>query len=49
MNMRSHISELQKKHEELSARVELMQRRPGSDDLEIVSKALRRLKLILAQ
>ncbi len=45
MNMRSHISELQKKHEELSARVELMQRRPGSDDLEIVSMKKEKLRL----
>jgi hypothetical protein len=45
MNMRTHISELQRKHEELSERVESMQRRPGSNDLEIVSMKKEKLRL----
>jgi hypothetical protein len=45
MSMSSHISELQKKHEELSERVELIQRRPGSDDLEIASMKKEKLRL----
>lgn len=45
MNMCSHISELQRKHQELSERVELMQRRPGSDDLEIVLMKKEKLRL----
>ena len=45
MSMSSHISELQKKHEELSAKVELIQRRPGSDDLEIASMKKQKLRL----
>lgn len=45
MSMSSHISELQKKHEELSERVELIQRRPWSDDLEIASMKKEKLRL----
>jgi hypothetical protein len=45
MSMSSHINELQKKHEELSQRVELIQRRPGSDDLEVASMKKEKLRL----
>ena len=45
MSISSHIFELQKKHEELSRRVELVQRRPGSDDLEIASMKKEKLRL----
>lgn len=45
MSMSSHISELQKKHAELSQRVELIQRRPGSDDLEVMSMKKEKLRL----
>ena len=45
MSMSSHISELKKKHEELSERVEMIQRRPGSDDLEIMSMKKEKLRL----
>ncbi|MCP5072021.1 MAG: DUF465 domain-containing protein [Rhodobacteraceae bacterium] len=45
MSMSSHISELQKKHAELSERVETIQRLPASDDLEIATLKKRKLKL----
>ena len=45
MSISSHIFELQKKHEELSQRVELIQRRPGSDDLEVASMKKEKLRL----
>lgn len=45
MSISSHIFELQKKHEELSRRVELVQRRPGSNDLEITSMKKEKLRL----
>jgi hypothetical protein len=45
MSMSSHISELKKKHEELSERVELVQRRPGSDDLEVATMKKEKLRL----
>ena len=45
MSMSSHISELKKKHEELSERVESIQRRPGSDDLEVATMKKEKLRL----
>ncbi|MEJ6708851.1 MAG: DUF465 domain-containing protein [Amylibacter sp.] len=45
MSLSSHISELQKKHEELSRRVETTQRSPGSNDLEIASMKKEKLRL----
>lgn len=45
MSMSSHISELQKKHKELSERVEVVQRSPGSDDLEVLSLKKEKLRL----
>ncbi|WP_069298763.1 YdcH family protein [Neptunicoccus sediminis] len=45
MSMSSHISELKRKHEELSQRVETFQRRPGMDDLEIASLKKEKLRL----
>ena len=45
MSMSSHISELQKKHEELSQRVEMTQRSPSSNDLEISSMKKEKLRL----
>ena len=43
MTMSSHVAELKKKHDELSEKVEMIQRAPGSDDLEI--SALKKQKL----
>lgn len=43
MNLSSHLSELRKKHQTLSTRIEEEQRSPGSDDLQIT--ALKREKL----
>lgn len=45
MSVSSHISELKKKHEELSHKVEMTQRSPGSDDLEIASLKKQKLRL----
>ena len=45
MSMSSHITELKRKHEELSERVELIQRRPGSSDHEITALKKQKLQL----
>ncbi|WGI21648.1 YdcH family protein [Amylibacter sp. IMCC11727] len=45
MSMSSHISELQKKHAELSEKVEMIQRRPASDDLEVAMLKKEKLRL----
>lgn len=43
MSLSSHLSELRRKHESLSFRIEEEQRSPGSNDLQIT--ALKREKL----
>lgn len=45
MSVSSHISELKKKHEELSQKVEQTQRSPGSSDQEIVALKKQKLRL----
>lgn len=45
MSMSSHISELRKKHAELSDRVEVIQKRPGADTLEVSSLKKQKLKI----
>lgn len=45
MTMSSHLSELQKKHQMLSQRIEEEQRSPASDDLDVAD--LKRQKLHL--
>ncbi|MDR6263697.1 DUF465 domain-containing protein [Roseobacter sp. N2S] len=45
MSVSSHISELKRKHEELSERVKMTQRRPGVDALEIVTLKKEKLRL----
>ena len=45
MSMSSHISELKKKHAELSERVEIIQRRPSTDALEVATLKKQKLKL----
>lgn len=47
MSLNSHLTELKRKHETLSAAVETAQRSPGVDDLEI--KKLKKQKLQLKQ
>lgn len=45
MSVSSHISELKRKHEELSERVKMSQRRPGVDALEIATLKKEKLRL----
>ena len=45
MSLSSHLEELKKKHRNLSDSVEMMQRQPGSDDLEIARMKKEKLHL----
>lgn len=45
MSLSSHLTELKKKHENLSLEVEKAQRAPGIDDLHLVSLKKQKLKL----
>lgn len=45
MTIASHLQELRKKHETLSAMVEEAQRSPGSDDIQIAEWKRQKLKL----
>lgn len=45
MTIASHLQELRKKHEALSAMVEEAQRSPGSNDLQIAEWKKQKLKL----
>lgn len=45
MTTASHLQELRRKHETLSAQVEQAQRSPGIDDLEIATLKKQKLKL----
>ena len=45
MTISSHLTELKRKHEALSDRVEAAQRSPGIDDLSIVELKKRKLQL----
>jgi hypothetical protein len=45
MTISSHLSELKRKHEALSERVEAAQRSPGTDDLSIVELKKQKLRL----
>lgn len=45
MTVASHIEELRKKHQTLSAEVEVAQRSPGSSDLEISTMKKEKLRL----
>ncbi|MBS1302091.1 YdcH family protein [Loktanella sp. SALINAS62] len=47
MSLNSHITELKKKHQTLSDSVEQMQKRAGSDDMEIAR--LKKEKLMLKE
>ena len=45
MSMTAHIQELRRKHASLSEQVELEQRNPGSDALQIAALKKQKLKL----
>ncbi|MEL6412089.1 MAG: DUF465 domain-containing protein [Pseudomonadota bacterium] len=45
MSMVSHVEELKRKHQILSAKVEEVQRSPGSSDFEISDLKKQKLKL----
>lgn len=45
MTLSSHLDELKKKHEHLSALVEDAQRSPGTDDLQITELKKQKLRL----
>lgn len=45
MSLGSHLQELRKKHEHLSAAVEEAQRSPGTDDLAIASMKKQKLRI----
>lgn len=45
MSVGSHLGELRKKHQALSAIIEEEQRKPSSDDLEIKQLKLKKLHL----
>lgn len=45
MSLSSHLHELKKKHQVLSARVEEAQRAPGTDDLAIADLKKQKLRL----
>ncbi len=45
MTMSSHITELKKKHDQLSDRVEKIQSRPSADPLKVVSLKKQKLKI----
>lgn len=47
MTISSHLQELKKKHQNLSDTVEVLQRSPASDDLEIAH--VKKQKLILKE
>ena len=45
MSLGSHISELKKKHDQLSDQVEKIQSHPSSDPLKVVSLKKQKLKI----
>lgn len=45
MSLTSHLNELKKKHDQLSEAVELAQRSPATDDLEIAQMKKKKLQL----
>lgn len=45
MTLSAHLSELRKKHQSLSEKIEAEQMSPGSDDLDIKQLKLRKLHL----
>ncbi len=47
MSLSSHLQELKKKHQNLSEHVEVLQRSPASDDIEVAK--LKKQKLMLKE
>lgn len=45
MSLHSHLTELRRKHETLSSRIEQEQRHPGADDMAISSLKKEKLRL----
>lgn len=45
MSVSSHVQELKKKHQTLSDHVEILQRSPGADDLELAKLKKKKLQL----
>ncbi|MCF3593360.1 YdcH family protein [Rhodobacteraceae bacterium LMO-12] len=45
MSMSSHVEELKKKHQTLSEQVEILQRAPGSNDVEVAALKKQKLRL----
>jgi len=45
MSLDSHLSELRRKHETLSSRIEQEQRQPASDELTIASMKKEKLRI----
>lgn len=45
MSLSSHLQELKKKHQSLSDAVEVAQRSPGTDDLQIASLKKQKLRI----
>lgn len=45
MSLTSHLSELRKKHELLCDKIEVEQRSPGSDDLNVANLKKEKLRL----
>lgn len=45
MSLHTHLSELRKKHEQLSSKIEQEQRHRGTDDLAIASLKKEKLRL----
>lgn len=45
MSLASHIEELKKKHQDLSARVDRAQRAPGTDTLDVAEMKKQKLRL----
>ena len=45
MTLSSHLQELRKKHESLSEMVEMAQRNPASDDLQVTDLKKQKLRL----
>jgi len=45
MSMTSHVEQLQRKHRNLDAEIEAVERHPGSDHLEVLTLKRRKLRL----
>lgn len=45
MSLSTHLDELRRKHRTLSEEVEVAQRSPGSDDLQVAQMKKRKLRL----